>query len=140
MRLKVVKSKAKQLKKSKFPVLKGEPVWVLRQSSYSLCPQCKKARVMGTYPAYPTIILMGGAMRVVDRKSKSAEIADDCIGFLDLCTHNEHGNDVMVDIVDDTPSGQFEMYFCSTRCLRAFFDMCVNDLETKMTKSKVKRR
>ena len=29
-------------------------------------------------------ILAGGAMRIVDPKKKSATMADDCIGFLDL--------------------------------------------------------
>ena len=32
-------------------------------------------------------ILAGGAMRIVDRKKRSATIADDCIGFLDLVWH-----------------------------------------------------
>ncbi len=82
-------------------------------------------------------ILMGGAMRVTDAKSKSAEMAQDCIGFLDLFWHGGHpsmggtGIDIDVDaylpVAEDTPSGQFEFYFCSTGCLREFLNGCVND-------------
>lgn len=78
-------------------------------------------------------ILSGGAMRVVDPKKKSATMADDCIGFLDLVWHGAHdggkGRDreisTRVPLADDTPGGQFEFYFCSTRCLREFLNASV---------------
>ena len=34
-----------------------------------------------------------------------------------------------VDIVEDVRGGQFSMYFCSTDCLRAFLNSCVDELD-----------
>ena len=93
-------------------------------------------------------ILAGGAMRVVDRKKKSATIADDCIGFLDLVWHGAHDGGIGADreicarvqLADDTPRGQFEFYFCSTHCLRKFFNACVDRLEMKISEAGVKLR
>ena len=87
-------------------------------------------------------ILAGGAMRVINAKKKSATIADDCIGFLDLVWHGAHdrgtGRDrevyARVALAEDTPAGQFEFYFCSTRCLREFLDSWVDALEAKIAK------
>lgn len=58
-------------------------------------------------------ILTGGAMRVIDPRSHSAGIADDCVGFLDLVWHGAHdggsgihpGVNVRVPIADDTQTG-----------------------------------
>ena len=85
-------------------------------------------------------ILAGGAMRVVDPKKRSATIADDCIGFLDLVWHGAHDGGkgknreicARVPLADDTPAGQFEFYFCSTRCLREFLNASVDALEEKI--------
>ncbi len=89
-------------------------------------------------------ILAGGAMRIIDRRSRSADIAEDCIGFLDLVWHGAHdggrGTDreihVRVPIAEDTPDGQFEFYFCSTDCLRSFFSTCVDALEKKIQRER----
>lgn len=85
-------------------------------------------------------ILAGGAMRVVDAKKKSATIADDCIGFLDLIWHGAHDGGsganreicARIPLADETAGGQFEFYFCSTRCLRPFLNAYVDRLEMKM--------
>lgn len=85
-------------------------------------------------------ILAGGAMRVTDAKNKCAEMATDCIGFLDLAWHGAHdgGTGIARDIyarvplADETPNGQFEFYFCSTRCLRAFLGAWVDRLDEKI--------
>lgn len=37
-----------------------------------------------------------------------------------------------VTIVQDASGGQFEYYFCSTLCLRAFFTQCVDELDAKV--------
>lgn len=92
-------------------------------------------------------ILAGGAMRILDRRSRSAGIADDCIGFLDLVWHGAHdggsGIDpdihVRVPIAEDTPDGQFEFYFCSTACLRSFLNERVNALESKIQNEHTRR-
>lgn len=90
-------------------------------------------------------ILAGGAMRVTDVNTKSAELAEDCIGFLTLVWHGEHGTradddiDARVSLADETPGGQFEFYFCSTSCLREFLNASVDALEAKIVKARTQR-
>jgi hypothetical protein len=92
-------------------------------------------------------ILAGGAMRVTDEKNKCAEMIDDGAGFLDLCWHGAHtgGSGIDPDIsaevslADWTPRGQFEFYFCSTSCLRAFLNACVDALEAKIAAARSKK-
>ena len=89
------------------------------------------------------VILGGGAMRVTDVETRSAEMARDCVGFLDLFWHGGHGDDdesegdvsTRLSIAEWTPSGQFEFSFCSTDCLRAFFNACVDALDAKIAKA-----
>ena len=93
-------------------------------------------------------ILAGGAVRVVDRPSKSADMAVDSIGFLDIIWHGAHdgglGTDreisARVPLAEDTPDGQFEFYFCSTRCLRDFLNACVDKLDLRIRKEKKPKR
>lgn len=116
----------------KFPVLKEKPVW----PSKPLCPQCGENKVM---EPHSMAILAGGALRVTDGKNRCAEMIDDGAGFLDLFWHGAHVNmggsgvdpeiSAQVSLADWTPSGQFEFYFCSTNCLRSFFNACVDELE-----------
>ena len=119
----------------KFPPLLARPVL----PSDGLCPRCKKRQVMG---GRSTVIVMGGAMRVVDAKTRSAEIAEDCIGFLDLHWHDGEGEnavDVYLPIAADTPGGQFEFYFCSIYCLELFFSACVEELQVRLEEERIKR-
>lgn len=78
-------------------------------------------------------------MRVTDARTRSAEVADDCIGFLCVSWHSA---DIcsLLDIADETPGGQFDFYFCSTKCLRAFFGACVDGLEAKVRKYEAAQR
>ena len=93
-------------------------------------------------------ILAGGAMRVVDAKKKAATMATDCIGFLDLVWHGAHDSGTgvprevyaRVPLAEDTPAGQFEFYFCSTRCLRAFLNAWVDQLDDKIQRAVRKPR
>lgn len=82
-------------------------------------------------------------MRVVSRCTLSAEIADDCIGFLSMVWHaDDIGVCSFMRVADWTPGGQFEFYFCSTKCLRAFFNACVDGLEenARRDEQKAERR
>ncbi len=78
-------------------------------------------------------VLSGGAMRVVDARTRSAEIADDCTGFLCLDWH-DHGTGVFshLRLADETPAGQFEFYFCSADCLRGYLNASVDKLEASI--------
>lgn len=123
----------------KFPALKAGPVHPRKP----LCPWCRKHKVM---EPHSMAILAGGAMRVVDPKKQSAEMATDCIGFLDLLWHGAHGPGTgehrevyaRVPLAEDTPAGQFEFYFCSTRCLRAFLNAWVDQLDDKIQQAERK--
>jgi hypothetical protein len=65
---------------------------------------------------------------------------DGVAGYLDLTWHGAHdegqgrGRDlyVSVDVVRASRDGAFELYFCSTRCLRRFLAACVDRLEERM--------
>ena len=86
------------------------------------CSFCKAKVKDGVF-----IVLSGGALR----GTKDNAIMDDgLIGFLNLFLHD---HDKMkggwLDIVDSSPSGQFEFFFCSTKCLRKFFDKVVDAFE-----------
>lgn len=108
----------------KFPILKRKAFL----SSVPRCPRCGEESQAGAMA-----ILGGGAMRVTDKKTGDAVMADDCGGFLDIVWHGGAFDvDVLVPIADDTPRGQFEFYFCSTKCLRAFLNACVDELEKRV--------
>ena len=58
-------------------------------------------------------------------------------GFLYIGFHGAHSEvssqpSAQVVIAKDTPDGQFETQFCSTACLRAFLNRCVDQLEQKL--------
>jgi hypothetical protein len=63
-----------------FPVLKNKPVW----PSKTALPMAQEEQSDG---AKFNGDLAGGALQVVDWKKKSATMADECIGFLDLVWH-----------------------------------------------------
>jgi len=74
-------------------------------------------------------VLSGGALAGID-------------GFLNLTFHGAHDGGegrkravyVSVDVVRDSKDGQFELYLCSTVCLRRFFAACVDRLDEKLKK------
>lgn len=108
----------------RFPVIKGKGFLLSRPR----CPQCGGRSTPGAFA-----VLDGGAMRVTNAKTGDAVMADDCAGFLDVVWHGGANDvDAMVSLAEDTPKGQFEFYFCSTKCLRAFLNTCVDELEKRV--------
>lgn len=81
-------------------------------------------------------ILNGGALLMNDERTGGG-MDGRLDGFLSLIWHGAHdggtgehretGADVR--IADNCKGGQFEIYFCSTRCLRAYLNHCVDLLE-----------
>lgn len=63
-------------------------------------------------------------------------------GFLYLAWH-DHENDSdgpgLIRIAQDVRGGQFDLYFCSTKCLREFLNHCVDELEQSMKPCPKKR-
>ncbi len=116
----------------KFPVLKGKDTGFPKKAR---CPWCKRNKVL---EPHSMAIFEGGAC-LSDKKSKVSGPAKQMESFLYLAWHGAHdggtGRDAemfaAVDIVKDVRGGQFSLYFCSTDCLRAFLNSCVDELDRK---------
>ena len=75
--------------------------------------------------------------------------SDDMDAYLCLGWHGAHPEDggegddtdlhAIVQIADHVVGGQFGLYFCSTKCLRAFLNHCVDKLEWKLDKQRKTR-
>jgi hypothetical protein len=77
----------------------------------------------------------GGALRKVGERG--ALIATDLIGFLKIGVHGAHGEgehapSASLYIADEVPMGQFEFHFCSSACLRGFFNASIDALEQEL--------
>jgi hypothetical protein len=115
--------------------------FAVRRGRRPHCPQCGGPLGRGT------AIISAGALRVVGGRPGRPWIEEtgraemfaphDAIGFLRLAWHVEMAPEVT--IVDAAPGGQFDLYFCSIACLRAFLTARVDELE-KLAKKKEERR
>jgi hypothetical protein len=89
-------------------------------------------------------VLNAGAMRALG--NDRYEMADDTAAFFTLTWHGAHssvggvGQDAdlwaSIDIADRVEIGQFDLYFCSTDCLRKFLNYCVDELEREIEAAK----
>jgi hypothetical protein len=101
-----------------------------------MCPVCKNK---GVHEPNSFAFLSAGAL---SEKGGSKNL----LGFFDIGWHGAHldmgGVGVYPDkgghvkIAEDAVGGQFELYFCSTECLRKFLNHCVDELEEKIQKKK----
>jgi hypothetical protein len=82
---------------------------------------------------------------LMDRKRENGGPDDRMDGFLALDWYGAHdggqGRDrdifERIEIGKDVRGGQFDILFCSTKCLRAYLNFCVDELEKKiMTRKK----
>lgn len=125
----------------KFPVLKSRHT---QHPNKAVCPQCGKRKVL---EPHSMAIFAGGAL-LMDQKRQNGGPHDRMDGFVSITWHGAHdtgmGRDrdifTSVDFARDCRGGQFEIYFCSTACLRSFFNSWVDALETKIQKEKAKIR
>jgi hypothetical protein len=107
----------------------------------ALCPICRAAKVL---EPHSMAIVNLGALKMTERVTGSGGMSDDLDGFLTLSWHGAHdrgeGRDpeihASVSIADGCRGGQADLYFCSTGCLRRFFDACVDELERKIEKAR----
>ena len=89
-------------------------------------------------------ILNAGAMRQVGKDRY--EMATDTRAFMTLIWHGAHSGGkgalseiyASVDVADEVVNGQFDLYFCSTACLRGFLNYCVDALEERMEAARLK--
>jgi hypothetical protein len=121
----------------KLPLVKGKPN---HYPSAAKCPQCKKRKV---FEPHSMATLEGGAL-LMDRKRQNSKHSDALFGFLALDWHGAHDDGIGDDrnlftymtVVEDAVGGQFSLYFCSTACLRAFFNSLVDELEKRIQRDK----
>lgn len=63
-------------------------------------------------------------------------MAPDLEGFLTLGYHGAHekknSRSAHLSVAEAAQFGQFEFYFCTTKCLRSFFNACVDELERRL--------
>ena len=127
--------------KIELPVVKGKQVVF---PDKPLCPWCGEQKVS---EPHSMAILNAGAMRSLG--NERYEMATDTAAFFTLIWHGAHsdtggvGKDAdisaSVDIADMVASGQFDLYFCSTGCLRSFLNYCVDELERQLESAKMKK-
>lgn len=109
----------------KLPVVKNN------QSSYPLkspCPWCRKNKVLEPHP----FVTIGGGACLMDRQTSCGGPDNNMDGFLYFACHDHDDNSNRprwVEIARDVRGGQFDLYFCSTKCLREFLNYCVDELE-----------
>lgn len=121
----------------KFPLLQARHT---QHPKKALCPQCKKRKVL---EPHSMAIFAGGAL-FMDGKRVNGGMHDRMDGFASITWHGAHNTGVgrdrdiytTVDFARDCRGGQFEIYFCSTACLRTFFNSWVDALEIKIRKEK----
>lgn len=119
-----------------FPVVGGETAAF---PAKALCPICERAKV---FEPHSFAELCGGALLIDDSELSSAAIPEGLRlqAYLDLTWHGAHegGSGAHRDIHEvlwvakDVEGGQFELYFCSTNCLRTFLNAAVDALEARM--------
>ena len=87
--------------------------------------------------------ITGGAV-LMSRREKIGGPSNKMQGYLDLDWHGAHDGGsgkhresfVSLPIAKDVVGGQFDLMFCSTKCLRAFLNVAVDELERRMRKSR----
>ena len=130
--------------KIRLPAVVGYPAVFPLPIDGMLCPWCH-SRSVGEPHSFAE--LFGGALRRTDENSYKS--ADDLSGFLGVGWHGAHPQEggigpdphigLSIELAATADAGQFEFYFCSTQCLRAFLNFCVDELEGAVRKEKRKK-
>ena len=121
----------------KLPTVKGRTSYHPKKA---LCPWCQQNKVL---EPHSFAVLSGGAL-LMDREEDYGSADDNMDGYLELLWHGAHDGGegknreigARVQIAHDVRGGQFEVYFCSTECLRSYLNYCVDVLEKKMKNEK----
>jgi len=103
----------------KFPVIKDNGFWSPKIIK-GKCSLCGVKRIDSSLFYY----IMGGALY---GKKNNCGMNKKMFGFLTIGIHNHKGKHL--DIVESSWDGQFDLYFCSKKCLKKFFNDIVDRLE-----------
>jgi hypothetical protein len=120
----------------RLPLLKGK---TFVYPERPVCPVCGRKRV---FEPHPFATLAFGALLNTRHGAGLDERMD---GFLNLVWHDGHSEVdhprfacVTVPVADDVKGGQGEFYFCSTPCLRRFFNGLVDELDRRVKGERVR--
>ena len=113
--------------KMKFPIIKGEdPPFYPRDR---ICPVCKE-ELGGQF-----VVINGGALWM-DHTTESGGMHENMEGFMSIHYHGDHNKGehafVSLDVIEGSSMGQFDIYVCSAKCLRKFFEVLVRKFEEKI--------
>ena len=114
---------------------------MLKEPKQPKCLQCKRNR-SGSFA-----VICGGAM-LMDRSRRNGGPHNSLDAYWDITWHGAHDSqkgayrDIyeQVSIISDLRGGQFELQFCTTRCLRRFLNSKVDELEAKREKEERRKK
>ena len=123
----------------RFPVQKDSS----KAAKNAKAGQCLVCHCAGVHKPNDFAYLNGGGLRILNKDN--SVMAPDLEGFLSIGFHGGHSEthsnpDARLDIADNARFGQFELYFCSTACLRKFFGLCVDALEQELSRKTTANR
>ena len=124
--------------KLNFPIIQDDVTYYPKEA---LCPWCKEHKVL---EPHSFAVLNGGAL--LKSEDGAYGPSPEMEGFLHFSWHGAHNGGQgkyseatgHTEIVKDVIGGQFDLYFCSTNCLRSFLNACVDDLERQIKESSLK--
>lgn len=109
----------------------------------AICPWCKENKV---FEPHSFVHIGGGALLEYPDEDETFGSSEKMLVFFHVGWHGAHPEDggvgkdpdtyVNLNIANDVEGGQFELYFCSTKCLREFLNSCVDKLEDEIKKQK----
>lgn len=91
------------------------------------CPTCNKI-ISSDF-----IVINGGAMKYID-KNNSSMLEPNDQGFLTIVNHSSDPHKIHtinITKLNESNSGQFDLYFCNTTCLANFFNKIIQTLNKK---------
>ena len=95
------------------------------------CPAC------GMNVDVRQVVLNGGALQQSKGNPNSLYMSDSLSGFLSLSlhSHNFHDKSRQIDFAQDALNGQFELYFCSPKCVKDYLIAWVDEFEKHLSLS-----
>lgn len=94
----------------------------------NLCPICKHDRTLNS----EFYVINAGALKKGNDHTYVPD--EDSKGFLSMAYHPDHHSKKQgksIEIVSGAKGGQFDLYFCSTTCMRTFFDNLISEFEAQ---------
>jgi hypothetical protein len=105
-----------------YPLLKGKQSHFPIKDATGGCSFCKGASENGF------VGFSAGALQAGPTPGTFFPLSNG-IAWFDLFDHGVTKHGRPLHVVTECSAGQFEFYFCSTKCMRSFFNKLVDDFE-----------